>query len=184
MITLVLLALVAQAPLVAAWPGQQPQLAGDRQRVLLAFVRDGAIVVLRSADRGQSWQISETPLAAGQSAGIYSIAFRDARHGIVVGGDYAKEADAIDNVAVTSDGGVTWTLVRERGLAGFRSVVAHQPGTDATFFAVGPLGTDVTKDDGRSWSRLEGPGFDTFSFARRGPGGWAAGSQGRIAVFR
>jgi hypothetical protein len=55
MISLVLLALVAQAPLVTAWPGQQPQLAGDGQRVFLTFVRDGAIVVLRSADQGRTF---------------------------------------------------------------------------------------------------------------------------------
>jgi photosystem II stability/assembly factor-like uncharacterized protein len=140
--------------------------------------------VLRSTDRGRTWQIAETPLPAGQSAGIYSIAFRDATHGIVVGGDYAKEADAVDNVAVTSDGGATWTLVREKALTGFRSVVAYRPGTPATFIAVGPLGADVTTDDGRTWSRIEGPGFDTFSFARRGSVGWAAGSQGRIGQLR
>ena len=74
--------------------------------------------VLRSADRGRTWQIAETPLAAGQTSGIYSIAFRDARHGVVVGGDYSKETEAVDNVAVTDDGGATWTLVKERGSPG------------------------------------------------------------------
>jgi photosystem II stability/assembly factor-like uncharacterized protein len=140
--------------------------------------------VLRSIDRGKTWSIAETPLAAGQSAGIYSIAFRDAMHGIIVGGDYAKEADAFDNLAVTADGGATWTLVRERALTGFRSVVAYRPGTPATFIAIGPLGSDITTDDGQTWSRVEGPGFDTFSFARGGRIGWAAGSQGRIGQLR
>jgi photosystem II stability/assembly factor-like uncharacterized protein len=140
--------------------------------------------VLRSSDRGRTWQITDTPLPAGQSAGIYSVAFRDANHGVVVGGDYAKESDAVDNVAVTSDGGATWTLVRERALTGFRSVVAYRPGTPSTFIAVGPLGADVTTDDGRTWSRIEGPGFDTFSFARGGSMGWGAGSQGRIGQLR
>ena len=140
--------------------------------------------VLRSSDRGRTWQIADTPVPAGQSAGIYSVAFRDANHGIIVGGDYARESDAIDNVALTSDGGATWTLVRERALTGFRSVVAYRPGTASTFIAVGPLGADATTDDGRTWSRIEGPGFDTFSFARGGSIGWGAGSQGRIAQLR
>ena len=104
--------------------------------------------------------------------------------GIIVGGDYAKEADAIDNVAVTSDGGATWTLAPQPGLTGFRSVVAYRPGTAATFIAVGPLGADITTNDGRTWSRIDGPGFDTFSFARGGSIGWGAGSQGRIAQLR
>jgi BNR repeat protein len=55
MISLVLLALVAQAPIVTGWPGRQPQLAGDGQRAFLTFVRDGAIVVLRSADYGRTF---------------------------------------------------------------------------------------------------------------------------------
>jgi photosystem II stability/assembly factor-like uncharacterized protein len=140
--------------------------------------------VLRSSDRGRTWSIAETPLAAGATAGIYSIAFRDASHGVVVGGDYAKEADAVDNLAITSDGGATWTLIRARALSGFRSVVAYRPGTPGTFLAIGPLGGDISTDDGRTWSRLEGPGFDTFSFARTGTVGWAAGAQGRIGLFR
>jgi photosystem II stability/assembly factor-like uncharacterized protein len=140
--------------------------------------------VLRSEDRGRTWRIADTPIPAGKSAGIYSIAFRDARHGVIVGGDYAKESEAIDNVAITSDGGATWTLVRDRALTGFRSVVAYQPGTPGTFIAVGPLGSDLSSDDGKTWSRLEGPGYDTFSFAKSGVVGWAAGSQGRIGRLR
>src|SRR5688500_10356298 len=35
--------------------------------------------VLRTADRGRSWQIADTPPAAGASTGIFSIAFRDAK---------------------------------------------------------------------------------------------------------
>src|SRR5262245_1803420 len=121
--------------------------------------------VLRSADRGQSWQIADTPLQSGASAGIYSVAFRDALHGVIVGGDYAKESEAVDNVAVTSDGGKTWTLIREKPLHGFRSVVRFLPGSRASLVAIGPLGTDLSTDDGRTWSAIDGPGFDTFSFA-------------------
>jgi BNR repeat protein len=53
---LLILALLAQSPGVTAWPGQQPQLAGNGQRVFLTFVRDGAIVVLRSADHGGTFE--------------------------------------------------------------------------------------------------------------------------------
>ena len=138
--------------------------------------------VLYSTDRGATWQIAETPLRAGPSSGIYSVAFRDALHGVIVGGDYAKEAEAVDNLAVTSDGGRTWTL--PRGLGGFRSVVAHIPGTPASFIAVGPLGSDLSSDDGRTWTPIAGPGFDTFSFERGGAVGWGAGARGTIGMLR
>ena len=133
--------------------------------------------VLRTSDRGRTWQVSETPLAAGPSAGIFSIAFRDAKHGIVVGGDYRKEQEAIDNLAVTNDGGVTWKLVK--GLSGFRSVVAYVPGAK-TMIALGPAGGDYSTDDGLTWKPIEGSGFDTFSFVPRKPIGWASGDKGSI----
>ena len=46
--------------------------------------------VLRTHDRGRTWRVAETPLVAGASAGIFSVAFRDAKHGVIVGGDYTN----------------------------------------------------------------------------------------------
>ena len=135
--------------------------------------------VLRTTDRGRSWQVADTPLAAAQSAGIFSIAFRDAKHGVVVGGDYRKESEAVDNLAVTTDGGITWKLVK--GLSGYRSVVAYVPGLKTpTLIAVGPSGGDYSLNDGQTWKPINGPGFDTFSFIPRSSSGWGAGANGAI----
>jgi photosystem II stability/assembly factor-like uncharacterized protein len=150
-----------------------------------AWIGTGAAAtarVLRTSDGGRTWTVAPTPLAAGPTSGIYSIAFRDALHGIVVGGDYSKEAEAVENVAITSDGGVTWQLVR--GLGGFRSVVTHLPGgTGRQWLAVGPSGADRSDDDGKTWTPVEVPvrGLHTFSLARTGDVGWAAGGRGLIA---
>src|SRR6185503_18482068 len=116
--------------------------------------------VLHTSDRGRTWQVANTPLASGSSSGIFSIAFRDARHGVIAGGDYRKEQEAVDNLALTNDGGITWTLVK--GLSGFRSVVAYVPGT-TTLVALGPSGGDYSSDDGRTWKPIGAPGFDTLS---------------------
>jgi photosystem II stability/assembly factor-like uncharacterized protein len=137
--------------------------------------------VLHSRDRGRTWTVAETPLIAGPSAGIFSVAFRDAMHGVVVGGDYKKEDNATDNLAVTSDGGRTWTLVKEHALSGFRSVVAYAPGTASSLIAVGPQGADWSTDDGRTWAPIEGPGFHAFSFSKTGAVGWGAGGRGSLA---
>lgn len=145
-----------------------------------AWIGTGAAVksrVLRTADGGRTWQVADTPLASGQSSGIFSIAFRDAKHGVIAGGDYRKETEAVDNLAVTNDGGATWKLVK--GLSGFRSVVAYVPGTK-TLVAIGPSGGDYSLDDGRTWTTINGPGFDTFSFARGKQTGWGAGAKGTI----
>jgi photosystem II stability/assembly factor-like uncharacterized protein len=76
------------------------------------FVTGGAAArVFHSSDRGQTWTVTETPIAHGpDSAGIFSIAFRDSRHGVIAGGDYKQPAQGSSNVAVTNDGGRTWQL--------------------------------------------------------------------------
>lgn len=137
--------------------------------------------VLRSSDGGRTWAIAATPVRTGDSTGIFSIAFRDARHGVVVGGDYRKEREAIDNVAVTSDGGASWTLVKEKGLSGYRSVVAWVPGTPGSLIAIGPSGADWSSDAGRTWTAIAGEGFDALGFAPRTRTAWAAGDRGHIS---
>jgi hypothetical protein len=113
------------------------------------------------------------------AAGIFSIAFRDSQHGVVVVGDYRQESAAIDNAAWTSDGGATWTVVKGRGLSGFRSVVAFVgPGS---LIAIGPAGADWSDDEGRTWMAVESAGFDTFSALRNGRIGWASGAGGRVS---
>ena len=134
-----------------------------------------------SSDRGKTWAVSDTPLAAGPTTGIFSIAFRDAQNGVVVGGDYKKEKDAVNNLAFTNDGGVTWEL--GVGLTGFRSVVAYVPGTK-TLVAIGPAGGDYSSDDGKTWKPIEGAGFDTFSFVRGKNFGWGSGARGTIGLLR
>jgi photosystem II stability/assembly factor-like uncharacterized protein len=135
--------------------------------------------VLRSTDGGGTWSAAPTPLPAGSSTGIFSIAFRDALHGVIVGGDYTKEAEAVDNVAITDDGGLTWKAVK--GVSGFRSAVAYLPGERAMLLAVGPQGADLSTDDGRTWTPVTGAtGLHTFALAKRGRIGWGAGEKGRI----
>jgi len=134
--------------------------------------------VLRTSDQGRTWQVADTPIASGQSSGIFSVAFRDTKHGVIVGGDYTKESEAVNNLAFTNDGGATWTLAQ--GLRGFRSVVAYVAGTK-TLVAIGPSGGDISTDDGRTWKPIEGPGFDTFSFIPRKATGWGAGAKGSLA---
>jgi photosystem II stability/assembly factor-like uncharacterized protein len=168
-------AFAASGTNVAVW--------GDRH----VWIGTGAAArarVLRSSDRGKTWAIADTPIPAGPSAGIYSIAFRDALHGIVVGGDYAKEDLALDNVAVTDDGGKTWMLTP--GVGGFRSVVTYFPAASGpNLLALGPSGADISNDDGRTWIASPTParGLHTFSFARGSSIGFAAGGRGQVAKF-
>ncbi|MFN0111684.1 MAG: WD40/YVTN/BNR-like repeat-containing protein [Blastocatellia bacterium] len=138
--------------------------------------------VFRSSDNGKTWFVVSTPIKTGNAAsGIFSIAFKNARHGIVVGGDYQKEKEAVDHIAVSRDGGRNWVLVKNSGLMAFRSAVIWIGASK--LIAVGPSGTDSSLDDGASWKSNSSAGFHTFSFARNGRAGWAVGERGGIAKF-
>jgi photosystem II stability/assembly factor-like uncharacterized protein len=137
--------------------------------------------VFRTTDRGRTWTAHETPVAAGKaSAGIFSLAFRDARNGVAVGGDYQRPDTVEDAIAVTSDGGKTWRKIKGTAPAGYRSCVvfARYDGKPA-LVAVGTNGSDVSIDGGETWRPLGTTGFNAVSAA----GGtiWAAGAEGRIA---
>ena len=67
--------------------------------------------VFRSNDRGKTWSVSDTPIAKGTAgSGIFSIAMRDAKTGIIVGGNYEKPDEINDKLAFTADSGKTWNL--------------------------------------------------------------------------
>jgi photosystem II stability/assembly factor-like uncharacterized protein len=67
--------------------------------------------VFHSPDRGQTWQVFDTPITYGpDSAGIFSIAFRDPNHGVIAGGDYKHPDLDGPNLAFTNDAGRTWVL--------------------------------------------------------------------------
>lgn len=138
--------------------------------------------VLRSVDGGRTWTPHLTPVAAGTATGIFSIAFRDPHTGVVVGGNYQREGEAVANAALTTDGGITWREPEPgRGPSGYRSAVAWLPGSRPLLLAVGPTGSDWSADGGRTWSPAGGAGYDALSIAPSGGVGWATGAGGRIA---
>jgi photosystem II stability/assembly factor-like uncharacterized protein len=147
----------------------------------------GAVArVFRSTDRGATWTAVATPVPSGPTAGIYSLAFRDRRHGIAVGGDFTTPTTAPDAAATSRDGGVTW-IGAKIPPGEYRSGVAWLPVTDRAAVAVGPTGSDVSYDAGRTWTRFDTGSFDAVSCATGGSwdgGCWASGENGRVARLR
>jgi photosystem II stability/assembly factor-like uncharacterized protein len=134
--------------------------------------------VFRSADRGKTWTVGETPLLAGvESAGAFSLAFRDRDHGVIVGGDYRNPDGTNATGAVTADGGRTWKAIGKP--LPFRSAVAW---AKDRWVAVGTSGSDVSADDGASWKPLDREKYNSVAFTATGDG-WAVGPKGRIARF-
>jgi photosystem II stability/assembly factor-like uncharacterized protein len=138
--------------------------------------------VFRSTDGGRTWTAHPTPIRAGNpSSGIFSVAFRTARDGIAVGGDYKNPERDLHLVATTADGGRTWTCPEGAALGGFRSAVAYGgSATKPVLIAVGPTGSDLSTDGGTRWTRLGKTGFHAVGCA--GASGWfAAGEDGTLA---
>jgi len=90
----------------------------------LWFATGGKVArVFHSPDRGQSWEVFDTPVVHGpESAGIFSIAFRDSLHGVIAGGDYKRPRDDGPNLAFTDDGGKSWKLSEIHPQAYFSAV--------------------------------------------------------------
>jgi photosystem II stability/assembly factor-like uncharacterized protein len=61
--------------------------------------------VFRTHNGGRTWSVAETPLGGTKSAGIFSLAFTNSKHGVAVGGDYQKPDATERTSAVTRDGG-------------------------------------------------------------------------------
>ena len=135
--------------------------------------------VFKSENGGLNWSVAETPVVhGGQSTGIYSVAFKNKKVGIAVGGDYMNQA--IQNtMAHTQDGGITWHLP-EKQTHQYRECVAHYRGN--TFFAVGPSGFDRTTDNGKNWAPhyWEVKDLTALAFAKGSRGGFAVGKGGQI----
>lgn len=139
--------------------------------------------VFHSSDRGATWSVADTPVHAGDAAsGIFSVAFRDVRNGVAIGGDYSKPRQAFDNVALTTDGGATWTRPAGPLPAGYFSAVAWVPGSvRPTLVAVGLAGTAVSADGGQSWTVTDTIPYNSIRFGAPRVGGWTVGPKGRIA---
>lgn len=132
------------------------------------------------------WKVTALPLAHDNTtSGIFSLALRDSQYNgatlIAVGGDYARPDARSGTAAWSSDDGAHWTVPSTLP-GGYRSAVAWDADLKL-WITVGPNGSDISRDDGRTWQTLEHAPANT-------PGGgewnalslpWVVGPHGRIA---
>lgn len=137
--------------------------------------------VLRTTDGGATWTAAPTPLPAGEAAGVASLVFQDTLRGWAFGGNLADPESRTVNVAVTVDGGVTWTPATPTRIPGAVYGAALAPATGPpVLVAVGPGGADLTVDGGRSWMAVDSTTWWAAAFSAPSVG-WLVGPGGRIA---
>lgn len=133
--------------------------------------------VFRSNNRGLTWFVADTPVVKGTpGSGIFSIAMRDTKNGVIVGGNYEKDKERGNNLAFTSDGGKTWKSAT--GLNGYRSAVDFID--KKTIVAVGSSGSDISLDGGKTWKNLDNENYNAVrAFGKAAV--WAVGPKGTVA---
>jgi photosystem II stability/assembly factor-like uncharacterized protein len=132
----------------------------------------------RCLSRYWSFNRVAVPMAgAGESEGVFALGVRQDKagqiHVVAVGGDY--------NLPGRDDGSAAWRdpktgrwSAASRLPHGYRSSVAWDA-ADSAWIAVGPNGSDVSYDDGQTWSSLGDEAYNALSLP------WAVGPGGHIA---
>jgi photosystem II stability/assembly factor-like uncharacterized protein len=169
------------AGLAPAPPGEGAFAASNSSLVILPSSEvlfgtggPGGPHIFRKSPSSKRWQSISVPLAGGKdSAGVFSIAFRNDRNGVAVDGDYKDPAGSYGAAAWTNDGGRSW-----HGAGVFPSGYRSSVGWDAdlrAWLTVGPNGSDISRDDGRTWRRFDSGQWNALSLP------WVVGPAGRIA---
>ena len=120
-----------------------------------------------SENNGSSWKIISPPILQGESStGIFSLAFRDKKMGIIVGGDYLRDSLRTQHILLTQDECKTWK-VPSTPTRGLRESVEFL--SDMAVIATGPTGTDISYNSGVDWQPLSNEkGFHVVRKARKG----------------
>jgi photosystem II stability/assembly factor-like uncharacterized protein len=142
--------------------------------------------ILATTDGGNSWKAYGTPIVQGTPAsGIFTVEFRDPWRGILAGGDLEAPDALSDNVAVSQDGGKTWTLVSGTPFPGAAYGLAYVPpppsgGNPRRVVITGPGGAAWTANEGETWHLIPEVGdYWAVAFANSRVG-WLVGTEGRI----
>jgi hypothetical protein len=132
--------------------------------------------VFTSRDAGRTWSVTGTPVPSGPSAGIYSLAVRPSGQAVAVGGDYVTPDAAPAGAAYLR--GRTWTVART--VPGEYRSGSTWVGRLPVALAVGPTGSDISLDAGRTWTEFDEGSFDAVR-CTADAACWASGAQGRVA---
>jgi hypothetical protein len=151
---------------------------GSRRYVIGTGGRGGPRVLLSPLlayqDASKGCMGVPVPLASGsESSGVFSLAFRDLKRGVAVGGDYTKPGESSGTAAWTIDGGKHWSPAKKPP-HGYRSSVAFDTKANA-WIAAGTNGSDISHDGGATWRSLDDGNWNAISLP------FVVGPKGRIA---
>ncbi len=122
-------------------------------------------------------KISIPILQGKQSTGANSIAVKNSKTMIVVGGDFATKDATNKNCVITTDGANTWFSPKIPP-SGYRSSVEYLKKNK--WITCGLNGVDISNDDGMNWKPISKESFHVCRKAKKGNAIYFAGSNGKV----
>jgi len=118
------------------------------------------------------------PLIQGtETTGANSIAVKNKKIWMVVGGNFNTKDSSTKNAAITFNGGKKW-ISPTLPPTGYRSCVEYIKKKE--WITCGLNGVDITKDDGITFTNISKEGFHVVRKAKKGTSVFFAGWNGRI----
>ena len=120
----------------------------------------------------------DLPILQGrETTGANSIAVKNKKCMIIVGGDFNAKNDTTKNCVITSDGGKTFTAP-VIGPHGYRSCVEYLG--KKNWISCGLNGVDYSTDEGQNWAWISKESFHAVRKAKKGKAVYFSGGGGRI----
>lgn len=132
--------------------------------------------VFYTKNKGETWEVAQTPFQQGQTSGIFGLHFWNQNHGVAVGGDYKEDKKDNENIALTNDGGKTWSFLTKAQPNGLKES-GWWLGKE-TLLLVGTSGTSLTKDLGKTWQSIDNESFHAISCGKKTC--FAIGAKGNL----
>ncbi len=160
----------------AAFAASSSSLLIDKDQLILGTGGSQSNLHVYSFSTG-NWEKNPVPLMVqGQSSqGIFALV-KHKNKIILAGGDYAKPEIQEGSLVILSKG---LFLKPEKGTSGYRSGIAALKNPD-WLIAVGPEGSDFSKDGGQNWGIFSKVGYHSVKTTPDKKIVWASGSKGRI----
>ena len=140
--------------------------------------------VLFTPDKGETWQVYQTPFKQGLTSGIFGLHFWNENEGVAVGGDYKNDKQKVDaerrpNVAITQDSGKTWKFLAAAQPYGLKESGWMLP--NKNLLLVGTSGTSLLDESKSTWKAIDIESFHAVSCFKDAC--WAIGGKGNLAKW-
>lgn len=122
-------------------------------------------------------QIDIPILQGRETTGANSVAVKNKKTLVIVGGDFNAKDSTTRNCVLTFDGGKTFSAPATPP-HGYRSCVEYL--TKKTWISCGLNGVDISTDDGNTWAWISKESYHVCRKAKKGKAVYFAGGGGRI----